>query len=166
MKYRWKALATLAYGSGRAAIRALYCLYCLFCSSDPVTSSIHFAAMSTASFAELFESVGEKGPRPPEVVEVFAPLGVEGVHLARRPLLGGNLLHVDEPALLDPDEQRVDRSFGDVAEALLPQPARDLVAVGGPAGQDREDDALQRPLEHLGLLLAHGRLPSRTSQRC
>ena len=36
-------------------MRALCCLYCFFCSSDPVRVSIHFAAMSSASFAELFE---------------------------------------------------------------------------------------------------------------
>ena len=37
-------------------------------------------------------------------------------------------------------------------------------SVGGSAGQDREDDALQRALEHLGDLLAH-RTPPRTTQR-
>src|SRR5262245_15625141 len=86
-------------------------------------------------------------------------LSVEGVDLARRPLLRRALLHVDEAALLDPDEQCVDGSFGDVREALVPQPRRDLVAVRGPAGQDRENDALQRPLEHLRHLLAHGAPP-------
>jgi hypothetical protein len=41
------------------------------------------------------------------------------VHLARRPLLGGDLLDVDETALLDPDQQRVDGPLGDVGEVLL-----------------------------------------------
>src|ERR1700761_5748383 len=115
--------------------------------------------MSFTSFAELFEPFREEAPGPPELFEVLPSLGVEGVHLARRPLLGRNLLHVDEAALLDPDEQCVDGSFCDVGEALIPQPRRDLVAVRGPAGQDREDDALQRPLEHLRFLLAHGTPP-------
>ena len=66
-------------------------------------------------------------------------------------------------SLLDPDEQRVDGSFCDVGEALIPQPRRDLVAVRGPTGQDREDDALQRPFEHLRFLLAHGTPPLSSS---
>jgi hypothetical protein len=57
----------------------------------------------------------------------------------RRPLLGRDLLHVDEAAQLDSDEQRVDGALGDVGEALIPQPSRDLVAVRGPAGQNREE---------------------------
>src|SRR5678816_24144 len=105
---------------------------------------------------ELFEPFSEEAPGPPELFEVLPSLGVEGVHLARRPLLRRDLLHVDEAALLDPDEQRVDGAFGDVGKALLPQPCRDLVAIRGLHGQDREDDALQRALEHLGHLLAHG----------
>src|SRR6476620_8918144 len=125
MKYRSSALATLPYGSGRASMRALYCLYCFFCSSDPVTSSIHFAAISLASFVELFQSFCEEAPRPPELFEICLSPSVEGIDLARRPLLRRDLLHVDEAALLAPDEQR-------------------------------EDDALQRALEHLRHLLAHG----------
>src|SRR5262245_46728189 len=140
MKYRCSAFATLPYGSGRASTRALYCLHCFFCSSEPVTSSIHFAAISVASFMELFEPFSEEAPRPPELFEMCLSLGVEGVDLARRSLHGRDLLHVDEPALLAPDEQRVDRALGDVGEALISQPRRDLVAVRGPAGQDREND--------------------------
>src|SRR4029453_8750059 len=94
--------------------------------------------------------------------EVVPSLRVEGIHLARRPLLRRDPLHVDEAALLDPDQQRIDGALGDVGEALLPQPRRDLVAVRGPAGQDREDDALQDPLEHLRHLLAHRTPPSAT----
>src|SRR5208283_5456457 len=82
-----------------------------------------------ASFAELSEPVCEEAPGPPEFFEISPSVSVEGVHLARRPLLGGDLLHVDEAALLDPDEQGVDGPFGDVGEARLPQPCRDLVAV-------------------------------------
>src|SRR6476620_11013619 len=160
MKYRSSAFAAVPYGSGRASIRALYCLYCFFCSSDPVTNSIHFAAISLASFAELFEPFCEEAPGPPELFEIFLSLSVEGIDLARRPLLGRDLLHVDETALLDPDQQRVDGALGDVRETLLPQPRRDLVAVRSPAGQDREDDALQRSLQHLRQLLAHRTLPS------
>src|SRR5665811_1344326 len=113
---------------------------------------------------ELVQSFSEEAPRPPELFEVFPSLSVERVHLARRPLLGGDLLHVDKAAPLDPDEQRIPGPFGDVGEALLPQPCRDLVAVRGPARQDREHDALQRALEHLRHLLAHG-TPPRTTQR-
>src|SRR6266487_3473461 len=164
MKYRSSAFAAVPYGSGRASMRALSCLYCFFCSSDPVTSSIHFAAISLASFAELFEPFCEEAPGPPELFEIFLSLSVEGIHLAWRPLLGRDLLHVDEALLLDPDEQGVDGALGDVGEALLPQPRRDLVAVRGPHGQDRQDDALQRALEHLRHLLALG-TPPRTTQR-
>src|SRR6476661_8930350 len=159
MKYRSSAFAAVPYGSGRASMRALSCLYCFFCSSDPVTSSIHFGVISLASFAELFEPFCEEAPGPPELFEIFLSLSVEGVDLARRPLLRGDLLHVDEAALLDPDQQRVDGALGDVGEALLPQPCRDLVAVRGSAGQNRENDALQRALEHLRHLLAHGTPP-------
>mgnify|MGYP000414404716 CR=1 FL=1 len=49
------------------------------------------------------------------------PCCVEGVDLARRPLLGRDLLDVDESALLDADEQRVDGALGDVGEALFTQ---------------------------------------------
>src|SRR5476649_1351259 len=113
---------------------------------------------------ELFELSREEAPRPPELLEIFLSLRIERVHLARRPLLGGDLLHVDEAFLLEPDEQGVDGAFGDVGEALLPQPCRDLVAVRGPHGEDRENDALQRALEHLRHLLAHGTSP-RTTRR-
>src|SRR5262245_2093114 len=159
MKYRCSAFATVPYGSGRASMRSLYCLYCFFFSSEPVTTSIHFAAISLASFMELFEPFSEEAPGPPELFEVFPSLSVEGIHLARRPLLRGDLLHIDEAPLLDPDQQRIDGAFRDVGEALLPQPRRDLVAVRGPAGQDREDDAFQDSLEHLRHLPAHGAPP-------
>src|SRR5664280_167618 len=105
---------------------------------------------------ELFEAFGEEAPRPPELFEVFLSPSVERIHLARRPLPGRDLLHIDKASLLDPDEQRVDRALGDVGEPHLPQPCRDLVAVRGPHAQRREDDALQRPLEHLRHLPAHG----------
>src|SRR5919106_1395099 len=113
---------------------------------------------------ELFETFSEEAPGPPELFEVVPSLRVEGIHLARRPLLRRDLLHVDQAAMLDPDQQRIDGAFRDVGEALLPQPRRDLVAVRGPAGQDREDDALQGALEQLGHLLAHGS-PPRSTQR-
>ena len=105
---------------------------------------------------ELFDAFCEEAPRPPELFEICLSLSVEGIDLARRPLLGRDLLHVDEAALLDPDQQGVDGALGDVGEALIAQPRRDLVAVRGPAGQDREDDPLQRALQHLRHLLAHG----------
>src|SRR5437588_6427552 len=162
MKYRHSAFATVRYGPGRAAMRTLSRLYCFFCSSDPVTSSIHFGAISPASFVKLFQSFREEAPGPPELFEVFPSLCVEGVHLARGPFLRRDLLHVDQSALLVPDQQRIDGAFRDVGEALLPQPRRDLVAVRGPAGQDREDDALQDPLEHLRRLPAHGGTSSAT----
>src|SRR5829696_1917066 len=104
----------------------------------------------------MFQPFSEEAPRPPELFEIFPSLSVEGIHLARRPLLGRDLLHVDEALLLDPDEQGVDGALGDAGEALPPQPRRDLVAVRGPHAQDRQDDALQRALEHLRHLLAHG----------
>src|SRR4029453_14811811 len=113
---------------------------------------------------ELFEPFREEAPGPPELFEVVPSLRVERIHLARRPLLRRDLLHGAQPPLLDPDQQPIDGAFGDVGEALLPQPRRDLVAVRGPAGQDREDDALQRSLEHLRHLLAHRTPPSAT--RC
>src|SRR5262245_35930293 len=108
---------------------------------------------------ELFETIGEKATRPPELVEILLSLGVERVHLARRPLLGRGLHHADEAVLLGPDEQRVDGALGDVGETLLPQPCRDLVAIRGPHAQSREDDALERPLEHLRHQPAHGTPP-------
>src|SRR5215467_1436422 len=137
-------------------MRTLYCLYCLFCSSEPVTSSIHFAAISLASFMELFEPFSEEAPGPPELFEVLPPASVQGIHLARRPFLRRNLLHVDEATLLDPDQECIDGAFHDVGEALLPQPRGDLVAVRRPAGQQREDDPLEDALEHLRQLFAHG----------
>src|ERR1700680_1646189 len=115
---------------------------------------------------ELFELFREEAPRPPELFEIFLSLRVERIHLARRPLLGRGLLHVNEALQLEPDEEGVDGAFGDGGEALLPQPGRDLIAVGGPHGQDREDDALKRALEHLRHLLAHGTgPPPRTPRR-
>src|SRR5580700_3336151 len=105
---------------------------------------------------QLCELFRKEAPRPPELFEIFLSPRVERKHLARRPLLGRDLLHVDEALLLEPDEQRVNGALGDVGEALLPQPCRDLVAVRGSHGQDREDDALKRALEHLRHLLAHG----------
>src|SRR5580700_8836049 len=109
---------------------------------------------------ELFKSFREEAPRAPELLEIFLSLRVERIHLARRPLVGRDLLHVDEALLLEPDEQGVDGAFGDVREALLAQPCRDLIAVGGPHGQDREDDALERALEHLRHLLAQRTSPT------
>src|ERR1019366_7481985 len=105
---------------------------------------------------EVFELFSEEAPRPPELLEIVPSLRVKRIHLARRPLLGRDLLHIDESLVLEPDEQGVDGALGDVGEALFPQPCRDLVAVRGPHGQDREDDALERALEHLRHLPAHG----------
>src|SRR4051794_24321886 len=128
------ACAALAYGSGRASMRALSCLYCFFCSSDPVRASIHLAAMTTAlllllvlmldGVVKLFDPFGEEAPAPPELLEVLAAVGVERVDLARRALLGGDLLDVGEASLLDPDEQGVDSALDDVGEAALTQPRR------------------------------------------
>src|SRR5215467_5600297 len=132
MKYRHSAFATARYGSGRASMRALSRLYCLFCSSDPVTISIHFGAISLASFVELFQTFRQEAPRLPELIEVFPPVSVERVHAAGRPFLRRDLLHVDQASLLDPDQHRVDGAFDDVGEASLPKPRRDLVSVGGP----------------------------------
>src|SRR5918993_5529668 len=99
-------------------MRALSCLYCFFCSRDPVRASIHFATMSVPfSFvlvSEPFDTFCEEAPGPPELAELVAPLRVEGVHLPRRSLLGGHLLHVHEAALLDPHEQGVHGAFDDV----------------------------------------------------
>src|SRR5215471_16213058 len=103
MKYRHSAFATARYGSGRASMRALSRLYCLFCSSEPVTSSIHFGAISPASFVQLLQSFREEAPGPPELFQVLPSSSVEGIHLARRPLLRRDLLHIDQAALLDPD---------------------------------------------------------------
>src|SRR5215469_14342017 len=159
MKYRCSAFATARYGSGRAPIRALYCLYRFFWSSDPVTNSIHFSAMSIASFVEQLQSIRQEAPRLPELFEVFATLSVEGVHPPRRALLRRNLLHVDDAPLLDPDQHRVNGSLRNVGEPLLPEPRCDLVAVRGPAGQDGEDDPLQDALEHFRRLLGQGAPP-------
>src|SRR5918993_3136923 len=108
---------------------------------------------------ELFDPFYEEAPGPPELFEVLAAQPVQRVDLARRPLLGRDLRHVHEAALLDPDQQRIDGALDDVGEALLAQPRRDLVAVCRLHGEDREDDALERALEHLGHLLAHGTPP-------
>src|SRR6478609_11352422 len=159
MRYRCIAFAAVPYGSGRASMRALYCLYCFFCSSDPVRVSIHFAAMSVLSFGlfatELFNPFREEAPRPPELFELLLTAGVERVHLARRPFLGRDLVHVDEPLLLDPDEYGVDGAFDEVGETLLSQARRDLVAVRRMCGEDRQHHALERSLEHLRHLVAH-----------
>src|SRR6478609_10833642 len=105
MKYRCIAFAAVPYGSGRSSMRAFSCLYCFFCSSDPVRVSIHFATMSALSSCDVglqhCDPFREEVPRPPETVELFAPLRVQRVHLAGRPLLGGHLLHIDETPLLD-----------------------------------------------------------------
>ena len=74
MKYRWNAVATEPYGSGKSLMRALICLYYLFCSSVPVTCSIHFAAMSIASVAELFEPFRQEAPGPPEFFQIVASM--------------------------------------------------------------------------------------------
>ena len=119
-------------GRARAAPRCApcTCLYCFFCSSDPVTSSIHFAAMVTSPPSWSCSSRSARKLQVLQNSSRYSPsLGVERVDLARRALLGRDLLHVDEAALLDPDEQRVDGALGDVGEALLAQPRRDLVAV-------------------------------------
>ncbi|WP_425489470.1 hypothetical protein [Nonomuraea typhae] len=55
-----------------------------------------------------------------KLVEVLVSLSVEGVHLARRPLLRRDLPHVDEAALFDPDQQRVDGALGDAGESPDP----------------------------------------------
>ena len=57
MTYRCIALAAVAYGSGSASMRALSFLYCFFSSSDPVRSSIHFAAISVLSFVGVCAAV-------------------------------------------------------------------------------------------------------------
>src|SRR5215207_4423244 len=105
--------------------------------------------------AELFDPFLEEAPRPPELVEVLLALRVQRIHLARRPLHRRDLLDVDEAALLDAHQQGVDGALGDVGESLVSQPRRNLVSVRIPAGEDRQDDALQRALEHLGRLFAH-----------
>ena len=104
---------------------------------------------------ELFQPFREEAPCPPELFEVVLAGAVEGVDLAGWALVRRHLLHVDEAALLDPDQQRIHGALGDVGEALLSQPGGDFVPVGGASGQEREHDALQRPLEHLRQLLAH-----------
>src|SRR3954462_14074835 len=144
------AFAAETYGSGSPSMRALSCRYCFFCSSDPVTVSIHLAATSVLSSCvlgmELGDAFGQEAPRRPEPVQLFPALGVDRVHLSRRALLRGNSLDVHEPALLDPEQDRVDGSLDDGREALVPQPRRDLVPVRRPRRQNREDDALQGAL--------------------
>src|SRR6476469_5783778 len=164
MKYRCIAFAAAPYGSGRASMRAFSCLYCFFCSSDPVRVSIHFATISVLSLCVVVGDLGlelpdpfrEEAPCPPELFELLAPLRIERIDLARRPLLGRDLLHIDEATLLDADEQGVHGSLDEFGEALLPEPRRDLVAVRRLRRQDRKDDALQGALEHLRHLTAHG----------
>ncbi|MBG9885373.1 hypothetical protein ABE10_01980, partial [Bacillus toyonensis] len=70
----------------------------------------------------MLDAFGEEAPRLPELLELVLPLRVEGVDLAWRSLLGGDLLDVDETALLDAHEERVHGALGDVGEALVPQP--------------------------------------------
>src|ERR671912_1942232 len=105
--------------------------------------------------AELFDPFLEEAPRPPELVEVLLALRVQRIHLARRTLHGRDLLDIDEAALLDAHQQGVDGAFGDIGESLVSQPRRDLVSVRRPAGENRQNDALQRALEHLGRLFTH-----------
>src|SRR6478736_4658495 len=160
-------------------MRAMSCRYCFFCSSEPVRASIHFATMSVVPFgavggavggagvgaggtgavgvrgAEVLDPPGEEGPGGPELVELVPAGGVERVDLARRALLGRDLLDVDETALLDPDQERVHGALGQVREPLVAELRGDLVAVRGPRLEDREDDALERALEHLGHLVGH-----------
>ena len=133
MKYRWSAFATVPYGSGRASMRALYCLYCFFCSSEPVSGLDPLCGHDHFSpSVELFDTFSEEAPGPPELVRgIPVPAALREYTLRGGPFSGRDLLHVDEAALLDPDEQGVNGAFGDVGEALLPQPRRDLVAVRG-----------------------------------
>ena len=80
-----------------------------------------------------------------------------------------NLLDVDEPPLLDADEQRIDGSLDKVGEALLAKPRGDVVAVRGTGGEHGEDDALEGALEHLGHLLTHvclSSLPDVAANQC
>ena len=92
---------------------------------DPLGGHAQFSPSSLVlDVVELFDPFREEAPGPPELVELLLALGVERVHLAWRPLLGRNLLHVDEAALLDPDEQGVDGALDDVGEALLREAAR------------------------------------------
>src|SRR6478609_6069929 len=127
MKYRCIAFAAVPYGSGRASMRAFSCLYCFFCSSDPVRVSIHLATTSVLLFCGGFCDVvvqpsdpfREEAPRSPELCELLAPLLVERVDLSGRPLLGRDLLDVDEAPLFDPDEERVHGSLDEIGEALL-----------------------------------------------
>jgi hypothetical protein len=107
------------------------------------------------SVAELVQASCEEAPGPPELVEVVTSVAVEGVDLARRALLRGDLLDVDESALLDAHEDGVHRPLGDVGEPLLAQAGGDLVPVGRSLAEDRQDDPLQGALEQLGQLLAH-----------
>src|SRR3954452_4756189 len=102
-------------------MRALYCRYAFLSSSDPVRNSIHFAAMSVLSFVELFDTFCEEAPRAPELFKLFTAQRVDGIHLARWALLGRDLLHIDEAALLDAHEQGVDGAFDEIREALLSQ---------------------------------------------
>src|SRR5690606_20560884 len=109
---------------------ALAFLYCFLCSSDPVSASIHFAAMSILSFgggsggrggAELIDPLGDEGPGVPELGELLLAPSVQGVHLARGSLLTGDLLDVDETLLLDAYEECIDGALGDLDEAPLAQ---------------------------------------------
>ena len=61
-----------------------------------------------------------RSARKLQVLQNFSEIGpalcIEGVDLARRPLFGGDLLHVDKAALFDPYQQRIDSSFRDVGK--------------------------------------------------
>jgi len=80
---------------------------------------------------ELVDPFGEEAPAPPELLEVLAALGVERVDLARRSLLGRDLLDVGEAPLLDPDEEGVDGPLDDVGEASLAQLCMDPASEVG-----------------------------------
>src|SRR6478752_1407054 len=58
-----------------------------------------------------------------------------------------------------PELVEVRPALGVLGEPLVAEPRRDLVPVRRASGQDREHDPLERPLEHLGHLLAHGTPP-------
>src|SRR5690606_14776601 len=102
------AVAAVRWGSASASMRALALRYCFFCSSDPVSASIHLAVMSVllACGVQFSDALCEEGPGPPELGELLLALRVQGEHLARRPLLTGHLLDIDQALLLDAHEQR------------------------------------------------------------
>src|SRR4051794_31059480 len=111
-----------------------------------MSSSERALVVFGAFLTEPFEPFSEEAPGLPEFVEIFPSLSIQGIHLARRPLLRRHLIHGNEAAPLESDQQRVDSAFSDIRKALLPQPRRDLVAIRGPHGQNRQDDPLQDAL--------------------